>query len=104
MPCIVEALIRRDDAVSKPMRMLFFSADDMEVQEVSREFAQAGIPCEVRSQSSRRSRTAPPEKELWIRNDRDCHRALLLCVQRNIGFARRPIRDTDPDEELQLNC
>lgn len=86
------------------MRMLFFSSNDTEVLEVSREFMQAGIPCEVRSQTTRSQRNYVPEKELWIRNDRDCHRALMLCVQRNIGFARRPVPETDPDDELQLNC
>lgn len=70
------------------MKMLFFSADDSEVQQVSREFLQAGIPCEVRHSLVRKG--TAPETELWIRNDRDCHRAFLLCVQRGMGFARRP--------------
>ena len=68
------------------MKMLFFSADRMEVEQVSREFAQAGIPNEVRTASGKR---ASPELELWIKNERDCHRAFTLCVRLNIGFAKR---------------
>jgi hypothetical protein len=71
------------------MKMLFFSSDDMEVEEVSREFSQAGIPCEVRTTANHID-DIPTQSELWVRNDRDCHRALMLCVQRNIGFAKRP--------------
>ena len=72
--------------------MLFFSADKTEVEHVSREFAQAGIPNEVRSGSGKR---ASPELELWIKNDRDCHRAFTLCVRLSIGFAKR---ETAPAE------
>jgi hypothetical protein len=68
------------------MKMLFFYSDDAEVKGVSEQFAHAGIPCEVRACRVRgRSR----ESELWIQNDRDCHRAFLLCVQLGIGFAKR---------------
>jgi hypothetical protein len=70
------------------MKMLFFSSDNAEVQEVSREFTQAGIPCEVRKGLARNGHAV--EAELWIQNDRDCHRAFLLCVEQGIGFARRP--------------
>ena len=69
------------------MKMLFFSADRTEVEYVSREFAQAGIPSELRNSSGKRG--ASPDVELWIKNDRDCHRAFTLCVQRGIGFAKR---------------
>ncbi len=75
------------------MKMLFFSSDNAEVEQVSREFTQAGIACEIRDGSNHQSR--PAEAELWIHNDRDCHRALLLCVQLGIGFARRPA-DAEP--------
>jgi len=77
------------------MKMLFFSSDDTEVQQLSQEFSNAGIPCEVHHAFSRRDDSAPNETELWIRNDRDCHRALMLCVQRNMGFARRPVPTAD---------
>ena len=69
------------------MKMLFFSADKTEVEQVSREFAQAGIPNEVRVAAGKRR--ASPELELWIKNDQDCHRAFTLCVRLNIGFAKR---------------
>ncbi len=68
------------------MKMLFFSADRLEVEQVSREFAEAGIANEVRTAAGKR---ASPELELWIKNERDCHRAFTLCVQLGIGFARR---------------
>jgi hypothetical protein len=72
------------------MKMLFYSADLTEVQEASREFTHAGIACEVRNSPVLRSRHQPPPcGELWIRDDRDCHRALMLCVQLGIGFSRR---------------
>lgn len=78
------------------MKMLFFSADGQEVKLVSRQFSQAGIPCEVRN--SKTINGHKPEAELWIRNDRDCHRAFMLCVQLGIGFAHRPPeRDDDLD-------
>jgi hypothetical protein len=70
------------------MKMLFFSSDGTEVEQVSREFTHAGIACEVRH--GRRKHGMVPDVELWIRNDADCHRAFLLCVRLGIGFARRP--------------
>ena len=69
--------------------MLFFSSDDTEVEQLTREFMDAGIPCEIRNTRCKLN-GFPTQAELWVRNDRDCHRALMLCVQRNIGFARRP--------------
>jgi hypothetical protein len=70
------------------MKMLFFSSDSSEVEQVGREFAHAGITCEVRNGNVTLGKS--PDSELWIKNDRDCHRAFLLCVQLGIGFARRP--------------
>ncbi len=81
------------------MKMLFFSSDDTEVEQVSREFSHAGIPCEIRNTFIQNG--PPREAELWIRNDRDCHRAFMLCVQLGIGFARRPV-ETEP-LELELD-
>ncbi len=72
------------------MKMLFFSSDNTEVEQVRREFDNAGISCEVHN-ACRQSEFAANESELWIRNDQDCHRALMLCVQLNMGFARRPV-------------
>lgn len=75
--------------------MLFFSADDSEVQQLSQEFTNAGIPCEVHNTFRRVSGCGSNDTELWIRNDQDCHRALMLCVQRNLGFAKRPVSEID---------
>jgi hypothetical protein len=69
------------------MKMLFFSADKSEVEQVSREFAQAGIPSEVRSSPGKRGPAR--DSELWIKNEQDCHKAFTLCVRLGIGFARR---------------
>jgi hypothetical protein len=72
--------------------MLFFSADEKEVQKVGDSFREAGIICEVRHAPSPKhaKHHYSPEAELWIRDDRDCHRAFMLCVQKNLGFAKRP--------------
>ncbi len=75
------------------MKMLFFSADRSEVEQVSREFAQAGIPNEVRAGSTKRG--VSPELELWIKNEKDCHRAFTLCVRLSIGFAKRPVEPAE---------
>jgi hypothetical protein len=72
------------------MKLLFFSPVDSEIAEVEHEFLNAGIPCEVRH--AYRSKNDYGEAELWIRNDRDSHRALMLCVQLGVGFAKRPAR------------
>jgi hypothetical protein len=69
------------------MKLLYFSSDASEVKGVSQEFTHAGIPCEIRNGHVPRGRS--PEAEVWIRDDRDCHRAYLLCVQLGIGFAKR---------------
>lgn len=87
----------RTSFASAQMKMLFFSADGQEVQQVSRQFVEAGIPCEVRKGKAINGHC--PEAELWIRNDRDCHRAFMLCVQLGIGFARRPPESAECDFE-----
>jgi hypothetical protein len=74
------------------MKLLFFSVDDREVANVSKEFTDAGILCEVRREDSNHGLNQPACSELWIRHDRDCHRALMLCVQLGVGFARRAPR------------
>ncbi len=72
------------------MKMVFFSSDRLEVELLSKELAQAGIPCQVREGIAMEDLPAPgPETELWIQNDRDAHRAFLLCVEREAGFAKR---------------
>ncbi len=72
--------------------MVFFSSDRADVQRLGKELEGAGIPCEVRKELMVEG--APlhlREAELWVQNDGDSHRAFLLCVQRNAGFARRRI-------------
>ena len=82
------------------MKMLFFSTDSSEVQLVSSEFVHAGIPCEVREGPPQKNGSPqPPHTEVWIRNDRDCHKALLLCAQLGIGFCRRPARPHEQDDQ-----
>ena len=72
------------------MKLLFFSSDGSEVEEVGKEFTDAGIPCEVRNGSVLKDvAVAPAYAELWIENDKDCHRAYMLCVQLGVGFANR---------------
>ena len=68
------------------MKMLFFSSDNSEVQRVHKEFVAAGIACEIRNGPRP---GAAPHAELWIRNDRDCHRAFMLCVHLGLGFSKR---------------
>ena len=73
--------------------MLFYSSDDSEVERVAKEFDAAGIPCEVRKGPSPKGKANPAaHAELWIRNDRDCHRAFMLCVHLGAGFAKRATR------------
>jgi hypothetical protein len=72
------------------MKMVFFSSEVSEVELVNREFIQAGIRCEIRhSPNGEAAVPYPACAEVWIQNDEDFHRALLLCVQLGIGFARR---------------
>jgi len=77
------------------MKLLYFSADGSEVEQVSREFVEAGIPCEVRNGKNGHAQPAATAScsELWIQNDDDCHRALMLCVQLGVGFAKRAVRN-----------
>jgi hypothetical protein len=77
------------------MKMMFFSSDDEEVAQVSRELNLAGIPCEIRNGVPSRGHAA--DAELWIRNDRDCHKAFMVCVQLGIGFARRPAEPVEAE-------
>jgi hypothetical protein len=72
------------------MKLLYYSPDDLEIAEVSKQFAQAGIPCVVRhSAVCRGEETNHTCAELWIRNDKDTHKAMMLCVQLGVGFAKR---------------
>src|SRR3974390_1466259 len=71
------------------MKMVFFSADRVEVEMLSKELMDAGIHCEVRSGIELEDVTAPPpEAELWVKEDKDCHDAFMFCVRRDLGFAK----------------
>jgi len=70
--------------------MFFYSSEHAEVEQVRKELMEAGIPCEVRDMVPTEGMTPGlPEAELWIRNDEDSHRALMLCVAHGVGFAKR---------------
>ena len=71
------------------MKMLFYSSDWTEVELVRKEFLDANIPCEVRVYGETKSIPASAiDAQLWIKNDHDCYRALMLCVHRGIGFGK----------------
>jgi hypothetical protein len=85
------------------MKMLFFSSDIAEVAIVSQEFTHASIPCEVRNGIVAKGASAGPQQaELWIHDDKDCHRALMLCVQLGIGFSKRPPRPAEVLDDLEF--
>jgi hypothetical protein len=72
------------------MKLMYFSSDVQEVELLKKEFIEAGIPCELRvgpapEEAARGSAYA----ELWIEHARDSHRALMLCVELGVGFAKR---------------
>ena len=72
------------------MKMLFYTTDAEEAKAACEQFARAEIPCEVRrSPALQVLPDLPPCTELWIHDDKDCHRAFMLCVQLGIGFSRR---------------
>src|SRR5437867_12926042 len=85
------------------MKLLYYSSDDREVTQVEKEFAQAGIACEVRHGEGVKTLHQPPCSELWIRHDRDCHRALMLCVQLGVGFARRSAKKSFIDSWSEIS-
>jgi len=73
--------------------MLYFSSDDSEVQGAARNLLDAGIACEIRHGPCPDGMVSQPfEVELWVQRDQDCHRALMLCVELGIGFAKRAIK------------
>jgi len=69
------------------MKILFFSSDHSEVELVTKEFVEAGIPCEMRVRKGPKGARAS-DAELWIRDDQDWYRASMLCVQLAIGLGR----------------
>ena len=72
--------------------MFFYSADHSEVEQIRQELIEAGIPCEIHEfVPADGLAQGPVEEELWIRNDDDSHRALMLCVALGLGFAKRTL-------------
>jgi hypothetical protein len=71
------------------MKLLYYSPDDLEIAEVSKQFANAGIACVVRHSRVCRGEPEAGCAELWIRRDKDAHKAMMLCVQLGVGFAKR---------------
>ncbi len=72
------------------MKMVFFSSDRLEVERLKQQLAQEGIACE-RHDGLRCDEGFVPfrEAELWVQNDVDAYRALMLCVERETGFSTR---------------
>src|SRR5271167_3667159 len=64
------------------MKLLFSSADIVEIGRVGREFVEAGIPCGVRYDPPKdgASPTAP-YAELWVQDERDFYRAVILFLR-----------------------
>lgn len=72
------------------MKMLFFSSEREELENVRKELVEAGIPCEVHEGDTTDAAPAQPsDAELWIQNDGDSYRASMLCVELGVGFSRR---------------
>jgi hypothetical protein len=83
---------RKLPAQINDMTMLFFSSDDSEVQAAARNLLDAGIACEIRHGPFPDGMVSQTfEAELWVRDDSDAYRALMLCVQLGIGFAKRAV-------------
>ena len=72
------------------MKMLFFSSERAEVELVRTGLFEAGVACEVRENGIGDGlQPNASDAELWIQNDEDSHRALMLCVELGVGFAKR---------------
>ncbi len=72
------------------MKLLYFSSDVAEIKRLSEELREAGVPCEVRTGPvSEGLIPNSAHAELWIQNERDTHRATMLCVELGAGFAKR---------------
>ena len=88
---------------SSDMKMVFFSRDRLEVQRVSQELVAASIACEVREGLLAGDNLAnPPAPQLWIQEDRDLHRAFMLCVEHKIGFAKRETNTSEDFDDVAV--
>jgi len=82
------------------MKMIFFSFERAEVELLRNELTEAAIPCEVRENSEPEGHESiRSETELWLQQDADVHRAIMLCVQLGIGFAKRAQQDKGEEEK-----
>jgi hypothetical protein len=73
------------------MKLLFYSSDRSEVELLRQSLLDACIDCEIHDSGVIQGLSLKPaEAELWILHDEDANRAFLLCVENNIGFAKRP--------------
>lgn len=81
---------------SKTMKLLFYSAERDEVELLRHYLIEAAIDCEIHDSGQINGLSLrPPEAELWIHHDTDSYRAVMLCVEHNIGFAKRPPQPED---------
>ena len=82
------------------MRLLFSSSDITDIGRVGREFIDAGIPCGVRYDPPMDGVCpAPAHAELWVQNEDDFHRAVVLYLRRG-GSSQGSIPNTrQPDAE-----
>ncbi len=72
------------------MKLVFFSSDRAEIEQVERELVDAGIACTMQSGPMPEGYfPSASYAELWVQDDHDWRRALMLCVGRGIGFGKR---------------
>jgi len=78
------------------MKLLFYSSERAEVELLRHYLIEAAIECEIHDSGLIKGLSLrPPEAELWIQHDEDSYRAFMLCVEHNIGFAKRPAQPED---------
>ena len=78
---IIPGILR--DAAMQIMRLLFASSDIAAIGHVSRDFVAAGIPYGVRYDPPREGFCpTPPHAELWVQNETDFHRAVMIYLNR----------------------
>lgn len=86
------------------MKLMYFSSDVQEVELLKKEFTEAGIPCEIRAGPRREgAKGNSAYAELWIEHARDSHRALMLCVELGVGFAKRARKRAAFDDGSSYN-
>jgi len=72
------------------MKMMFFSAERTEAELVRTELLAADVACEVREKEMGDGLLPNvSDAEVWIQNDEDSHRAVMLCLELGVGFAKR---------------